>query len=114
MKELWNILCEMKLRGSLSKAQFENSVKYVLLEGSGKDDRMVDYESLCRYTVRMGRAFNSLVQETRIIDDKKYSILKENLRKELLAMMNALRYFILIFCYCEYSFYPIGFLIAYS
>lgn len=90
-KELWNILCELKLRGSLSKIQFESCVKYVLVEGSGKDDHMVDYESLCRYTVRMGRAFNSLVQETRIIDDKKYAILKSNLRKELLAMMNALR-----------------------
>ena len=36
----------------------------------------------------MGRAYNSLVQEMRIIDDKNYAALKAELKKELIAMMN--------------------------
>ena len=86
LKELWNILCELKLRGTLTKQQFEKCVKYVLEDSTGKDSDMVDYEALCRYTVRMGRAHYSLVQEVRISDDKKYAVLKAGLKKELLAM----------------------------
>lgn len=41
VKELWNILCEMKLRGTLTKNQFEKCVKYVLIDETGKDDDMV-------------------------------------------------------------------------
>lgn len=41
VKELWNILCEMKLRGTLTKTQFEKCVKYVLIDATGKDDDMV-------------------------------------------------------------------------
>lgn len=33
----------------------------------------------------MGRAFNSLVQEMRIADDKSYAILKAELKRELIA-----------------------------
>ena len=36
----------------------------------------------------MGRAYNSLVQEMRVIDDKNYAALKAELKKELIAMMN--------------------------
>lgn len=36
----------------------------------------------------MGRAYNSLVQEMRGIDDKNYAALKAELKKELIAMMN--------------------------
>lgn len=38
---MWNILCEMKLRGSLTKVQFEKCIKYVLQDETGKDDDMV-------------------------------------------------------------------------
>ena len=164
VKELWNILCEMKLRGTLTKTQFDKCVKYVLIDATGKDDDMVstcirlfivcasmwypwtvimrlmlhqyvailfplprlskpplfsystsfycltlpslhsqsnplptahlshsqlDYEALCRYTVRMGRSFNSVVQEMRVTDEKTYALLKEGLKKGLLAMMDA-------------------------
>lgn len=41
VKELWNILCEMELRGTLTKNQFEKCVKYVLIDETGKDDDMV-------------------------------------------------------------------------
>lgn len=41
LKEMWNILCEMKLRGSMTKVQFEKCVKYVLQDETGKDDDMV-------------------------------------------------------------------------
>ena len=36
----------------------------------------------------MGRAYNSLVQETRIADDKNYAILKAELKRELIASMD--------------------------
>jgi hypothetical protein len=35
----------------------------------------------------MGRAYNSLVQETRIADDKNYAILKADLKRDLIASM---------------------------
>lgn len=49
----------------------------------------LDYEALCRYTVRMGRSFNSVVQEMRVTDEKTYALLKEGLKRDLLAMMDA-------------------------
>ena len=42
IKEIWNILCEMKLKGPLTKVQFEKCVKYVLQDEAGKEeDHMV-------------------------------------------------------------------------
>jgi hypothetical protein len=43
---MWNILCEMKLRGSMTKVQFEKCVKYVLQDETGKDDDMVRSRSI--------------------------------------------------------------------
>jgi hypothetical protein len=51
VKELWNILCEMKLRGTLTKTQFEKCVKYVLIDATGKDDDMVS-TCISVFTVR--------------------------------------------------------------
>jgi Ca2+-binding EF-hand superfamily protein len=90
IREFWNILSEIKLRGSMSRAQFEKGIKYVVQDGNSSDEDLIDCEALCRYTVRMGRAFNSLLQEKRISDDKQYAILKNNLKKELCAMMNVM------------------------
>ena len=36
----------------MTKTQYEKCVQYVLLDGTGKDNDMVDYEALCRYSVR--------------------------------------------------------------
>lgn len=35
----------------------------------------------------MGRSFNSVVQEMRVNDEKTYALLKDNLKKDFLAMM---------------------------
>jgi hypothetical protein len=44
----------------------------------------------------MGRAYNSLVQETRIADDKNYAILKADLKRELIASMDRYLYYIAV------------------
>ena len=54
VKELWNILCEMKLRGMLTKNQFEKCVKYVLIDATGKDDDMVS-TCLSLFIVRVSK-----------------------------------------------------------
>jgi hypothetical protein len=48
---MWNILCEMKLRGSMTKVQFEKCVKYVLQDETGKDDDMVRLSSVYLFAV---------------------------------------------------------------
>ena len=103
-KELWNILFELKLRGGMSREQFEKGVTYVTDEpdpvepkrraskaaADTKDavsDGEINYEALCRYIVRMGRAYNAMVQEKRNQDKKTFDALFANLRKEFEAML---------------------------
>lgn len=83
--ELWDIFHDLKLMGDLARPQYEKGLKYLLMEGTGKDSDEVDYESLCRYTIRMGRAYNEMMQESLIVDEKKYKELKTELKKELVA-----------------------------
>jgi hypothetical protein len=86
LRDLWSILCELKLNGAMTKLQFEKGVKYVVTDGAGQDDDLVDYEALCRYTVRMGRAYNSLLQERRLADEKRFAALWSTLKREFKEM----------------------------
>jgi hypothetical protein len=93
VKELWNLLFELKLRGAMTKEQFEKGILYVLEDDTSSnpnrkpvvdsDSGDVNYEALCRYIIRMGRAFNSLVQEKKKNDARNFETLLAGLLKEL-------------------------------
>lgn len=91
-KELWTLLFELKLKGNMSHRQFETAVDHIVCENSddknAAGDELVDYESLCRYVIRMGRAYNSLVQEQKKSLESKYKELKNLLLKELTSMVS--------------------------
>jgi Ca2+-binding EF-hand superfamily protein len=107
VKELWNVLFELKLRGSLSKEQFEKGIKYLMEDGRDgdltkadmqrvrgvkgntgasavidTDHAEVNYEALCRYIVRMGRSYNTNVQEKKTRDVQVFEKLLTSLMKE--------------------------------
>jgi hypothetical protein len=97
-KELWNILTEMKLRGDLLRNQFDRGIVYALDGDTGtknKDrksdsnaDTLVDYEALCRYIVRMGRAFYAMIQQKKADIEKKFPALLSTLKKEFMGMLS--------------------------
>ena len=90
IKELWNLLFELKIQGSMTKATFEKGVRFLVTEDKGResDQTQVDYATLCRYVVRMGRAHKALVEERTTRDEKKYRSLRAALKRELLQMMH--------------------------
>ena len=90
IKELWNLLFELKIQGSMSKATFEKGVRFLVGDDKGRetDQTQVDYASLCRYVIRMGRAHKALVEERDASDNKKYKALRAALKRELLHMMH--------------------------
>ena len=49
--------------------------------GEGKEEDRVDYESLGKLVIRMGRAFNAIVQEKTKADDEKFPPLLNDLKK---------------------------------
>lgn len=49
----------------------------------------------------MGRSFNSVVQEMRVNDEKTYALLKDNLKKDLLAMMETNAKCVTSHCLCH-------------
>jgi hypothetical protein len=81
VKEMWNHLFELSLQGGMSHAQFIKGVQLVCQHGNGKDDDRVDYEALCRYVIRMGRAFNALIQQRAAEDEGKFAPLLVELKK---------------------------------
>jgi Ca2+-binding EF-hand superfamily protein len=93
--ELWRVLGELGVRAYLTRAQFDAGVVHLLDNRSDKsgdkrvdksssqDSSLVDYEALCRYMVRMGRAFIELEQARRKVDEAKY----EDMKKAFLAAM---------------------------
>ena len=103
IKDLWALLAELHLRGDLTRPPFFKGVQYFCLtriddpESNDRkkaaandnaayiDGMRVDYESLCRNVVRMGRAFNEKMQERRKEEDKKFQTLWAALQKELLT-----------------------------
>ncbi len=94
MIDLWRVLLDMKLKGSLSKSQFAKCVLYIAEESrplAGKqvadDDDMVDYQSLCRYIVRMGRSYMNQQQDRQREDDRLYKMLLPELKRDLALMI---------------------------
>ena len=83
---LWRQIGEHRMQGSMTRAQFESGVHFVSLDGRGRNDDPVDFLSLCRYVIRMGRAYNGLVQERRNVDGRKFSHLFASLQKQLIQM----------------------------
>lgn len=84
VKTFWQLLSEKKLNGSMTRGQYEKGIKFVVHDGTGKDNDPMDYESVTKYVVRMGRTFNMIVQQRRVVDEKKFTQLRASLKKELL------------------------------
>jgi len=83
---LWRQIGEHRLQGNMARAQFEKGVQFVCLDGRGRNDDPVDFLSLCRYVIRMGRAYNGMVQERRNVDGRKFQHLFAALQKQLIQM----------------------------
>lgn len=106
--DLWYLFIKIKVIlntngdssvGSISKPYFNKCIQYLLMDNNvvnSKDAKVdlekqideseVDYEALCRYTVRIGRGFNAQIQEQQKNDTKKYLELKKMLRKDLIEL----------------------------
>jgi hypothetical protein len=87
VNELLEIIHFLKLKGSMTKDQFNTGIEFLKFQpdGSKGGEKLVDYEGLCRYTIRMGRAFNTKLQEKEKEVTKKYTEMKNQLIKELLS-----------------------------
>jgi Ca2+-binding EF-hand superfamily protein len=83
---LWRKLSEFRLQGSMTRSQYESGIHFVSMDGSGRADDPIDFKSLCRYVIRMGRAYNGLVQERRNVDSRKFSQAFASLQKQLIIM----------------------------
>lgn len=97
--DLWELLHELKLlSGAFSKSQYDVGIKYLLMDGQSVNSyyeeaspsKDVDYEALCRYTIRMGRAFNAMVQEQIKKDDITYKELRSALLSDLMEDMRSM------------------------
>jgi hypothetical protein len=89
-KELWSLLFELKLKGNISTKQFDSGLAHLMFSTKNEHDGIfVDYESLCRHIVRMGRAFNEIAQKKRKELDTGYQLLKSALLAELTSMVSA-------------------------
>ena len=86
VKELFTLIQEHGLRGTMSHSQYDTAIKLFTDDHGSRDDDRVDFDYLCRSIIRMGRAFNKMMQERRKVDEKKYLELKSALQKELLNM----------------------------
>jgi len=81
VRELWNIMFEASLHGSMTQLQFMKGLVIICQHGTGKEDDRVDYEAFCKYIIRMGRAFNNLVQQRNKEDSEKFPPMLEELKK---------------------------------
>jgi hypothetical protein len=89
-KELWSLLFELKLKGNLTAKQYDQGLAHLMFSANEKNEEiLVDYESLCRHIIRMGRAFNAMAQEKRKEMEGKYQTLKNSLLSELTSMVSA-------------------------
>lgn len=89
-KELWALLFELKLKGNMTSKQFDQGIAHLTFSTQEKsEETFVDYESLCRHIVRMGRAYNAIAQERRKEIETNYQMLKNNLLSELTSMVSA-------------------------
>eukprot|EP01036_Dinobryon_divergens_P023156 gene23156-31475_t len=80
VRELWALIVDLRLQGNMSREQFIKCTKYLSIGGDGKDDDRVDYETLGKLVIRMGRAFNAIVQERNNQDDEKFPSLLADLK----------------------------------
>ena len=90
VKEFWNILGDIDLRGKMSKEQFLAGISFVcdytgIKDGKPpsktSDEDRVDYTAMCKYTLRMGRAFLSQVQEKNREMEKRFPSQLADLKK---------------------------------
>lgn len=89
-KELWSLLFELKLKGNITAKQYDQGLSHLMFSANEKSEEiLVDYESLCRHIIRMGRAFNAMAQEKGKETESKYQTLKNSLLGELTSMVSA-------------------------
>lgn len=90
VKELWNILYELQLQQGLSKEQYLKGIAYLCdfsnsvtrkERGVIMDEDRVDYIAMCKYCVKMGRAFLANVQDKRRDVEKNFPVLLPGLKK---------------------------------
>jgi Ca2+-binding EF-hand superfamily protein len=81
IKEFWNILFELKLQGNMQKQQYLKGIQLLCLHGNNRDDDRVDYSTLCKYVIRMGRSYNGLLQEKRKEMEKNFHPLLMELKR---------------------------------
>lgn len=98
IKELWNLMFELKIQtaNNITKQQYEKGVRYLVhdprdLEHGGhhnldSHDIQVDYRTLTRYVIRMGRAHEVMVEEKKSTNETKYRQLKADLKRFLASM----------------------------
>lgn len=86
-RDLWFILSELNLKENISKQQYEDGIAFYAVDPKKKFSEGIDFESLCRGVVRMGRAYNAQIQEKQKSDTELYLRLKASLQTELAAMI---------------------------
>jgi hypothetical protein len=86
LKEFWNLLFELRLQGSMTRPQFITGIKFVCVSGHGGDDDRVDYNALCKYAIRMGRAYLAQIQEKNRELEKNFPGLLVELKKYFKAL----------------------------
>ncbi len=86
-RDLWFIVGEMNLKDAISKQQFDAGTLYYAMDPKEKLAKGIDFESMCRGIVRMGRAYNSMIQQRRKADAELYATLRKALQAELAEMM---------------------------
>ena len=94
MIDLWKTLVENKVKGNLTKSQYAKCILYLVdnspaLDGKqvADDGDIVDYDSLFRYVIRMGRSHSNIVSERQASEDKLYKLLLPVLKRELMLMI---------------------------
>ena len=85
VKDFWALLSESGLKGILSRNQFDLGMKPFVdsVKEAKETIGRVDYAALCHNIVRMGRAFNSILQEKKKVEDVIYKDIKAKLHSEL-------------------------------
>jgi hypothetical protein len=81
IKDFWNLLFEFRLQGTITKVQFVKGIQLLCESGNGKDDDYIDYNTLCKYVIRMGRGYMSVLQEKRKEIEKQFVPLLLELKK---------------------------------
>jgi Ca2+-binding EF-hand superfamily protein len=86
-KDLWFILSELDMKKGVSKNQFDAGISHFCIDPKAKISGGIDYEWFCRSIIRMGRAFNFMVQQKKKDDLNTYNTLKVELQSELATLV---------------------------